>query len=365
MKKIFFTIIAIVAASYVTGLTLEVLAEGENSKLLRLANNGVLDSDWIPFLLTGDLYKVYNLFGITSIDEVNIPTFVQFADMLGEEIPPIAHANVALDVGILPIIIDNKNSLQNVVDKCIFHSPDDISPLCVICKLLDGAGNVVGKGLVSDVTMSYTGSTQLEIPITPVPVPQFPNTPQANDIQTVMGLQLTICDFNEGCTPGFWRTHSEFGPASFNAWPTTDFTTGQKYLEVFFDGIPNPAGFEIKVDNNMESNPTLFQAANAQGGNVNALARHSTAALLSASSDIVDYAFSVAEVIALVQAVDFSSNNSIENAKDIFELQNEMDCPIGSNSLGVLQNEFAEDEPEPEEEGDGGNGGKGGGKKDK
>jgi len=97
----------------------------------------------------------------------------------------------------------------------------------------------------------------------------------------------------------------------------------------------------------------------------------SFAALLSASSGIVTYAFTVEEVIALVQAVDFNNNGSIGNAQDTFELQNEMDCPIGSNSLGVLQNEFAEDEPEPEEEGNGGNGGKGGnggnngGKKDK
>jgi len=174
LKKIFFTIISIVAAAYVTGLTLEVLAEGENSKLQRLVQTGMLDSDWIPFLLTGDLNKVYNLFGITSLDEVYVPKFIQFADMLGEEIAPIEHVNVALDIGVLPIIIDNKDSLQNVVDKCLFHSPDDYSPLCVICKLLDGNGNIVGKGAVADQTMSYKSSTQLEIPITPEPVPQFP-----------------------------------------------------------------------------------------------------------------------------------------------------------------------------------------------
>lgn len=357
--KIVFWILIISVGGYIGGLGLEAVALGDDSKIQRLVNTGSFDSDWIPFLISGDLNKIYKLVDSASVQKLNMPKLIQVGELMATEIAPIEHANVAIDIGVVPAMVGNQPILQNVVDKCIFHSPDDYSPLCVICKLLDGDGNVVGKGVIADATMSYVGSTQLEIPIVSEPEPTNPNDLLANDVQDVMGMKLILCKFNEGCTPGFWKTHSEFGPASFNAWPTTDFTTGQKYLAVF--GL-DLGGFVFKVDGGT-ADPTLLQALNAQGGGLNALARHSTAALLSASSDIVDYALTVAEVIAFVQAVDFDDNNAIEVAKDFLALQNEMDCPIGANSLGVELNDFVEDESE--EEGDGNGGGKGGGKKNK
>ena len=47
-------------------------------------------------------------------------------------------------------------------------------------------------------------------------------------------------------------------------------------------------------------NPTLLEGLQADGGGINALARHAVAALLNASNPDVDSDFTVAQVIALV-----------------------------------------------------------------
>ncbi len=67
-----------------------------------------------------------------------------------------------------------------------------------------------------------------------------------------------------------------------------------------------------------DPNITLEKAARARGGGVNRLARHGTAALLSAAHPGVVYPLSVAEVIALVQAGDASTLTTF----------NELGCPL-------------------------------------
>ena len=341
-----FVLVAILG--YSTGLVVEVIAEGDDSKLQRLADTGQFDPSWIPFLLEADLYKFNNLKATASLEFLDLPKFVQIGEMQAEEKASIDHANVAFDIGVIKVIDEGQISLQNVVNMCIFHSPDEFDELCVVCQLLDDAGKIIGNGLVVE-QRPYIPSEQIEISIFSVPEPELPTDPLTNDVQEVEGVRLVICDIR-GCTPGFWKTHSELGPASFNAWPTTGFTTGQKYLTVF--GI-SPDGFKIKFERETKTDPTLFEAANAQGGMINALARHSVAALLNASSDLVVYPFTVAEVIAIVQAVDFSDDTSIESAKNLLEEANELSCPIGADSPGVLQNPEFEEEP-----GEGGKGGK-------
>jgi len=390
--KIALIFVLIAILGYGTGLVVEVIAEGDDSKLQRLADTGQFDPSWIPFLLNADLYKFNNLIGSLSLEFLDIPKFIQIGQLLVQEQAPIDHANVAFDIEVIKVIDEGKTSLQNVVSECIFHSPDDFTPLCIICKVLDAGGNVIGKGAITDPTMSYTGSTTIPIPLSPVPEPYLEMepeltmdyilhlekvdkmlqssvqtiegglpAPQTNDVQDVEGVRLILCEFNEGCTPGFWQTHSEFGPAHFNAWPTTGFMTGEFYLDVF--GIRTEgeaAGFEIKVEKEKFDDPTLFLATQAEGGYFNAFARHSTAALLNAGSDLVDYALTVPQVIALVQnlatAGDLTDRQAVEALKDFFEAQNELLCEIGADSIGVeLNPEFEE---EPEEEGGQGKGGK-------
>jgi len=342
----------IAVSAYGSGLVLEVIAQGDQSKLQTLADTGQFNPEWVPFLLKADLYKINILVDRASVEYRDFPKFVQSGMLLEDEGSSINTANLSIDIGINKVIIDNKKSLQNVANMCIFHSPEDFRPLCIICKLLDATGGtVLGEGIIVD--REYIGSTQEEIDIFPVlpagAPPLEPGDPLPNDVQEIMAIKLEMCEL-QGCTPGFWKTHSELGPASFDAWPTTDFITGEFYLTVF--GI-NPSGFEIKFDGGTVPNPTLIQALGAQGGLINAFVRHSTAALLSASSDLVTYPDTAAEVIAIVQGVDFTDDNDIEANKDFFAAQNEFGCPIGSTSPGVLQNLIIEEESG------------GGGKKDK
>jgi len=87
-----------------------------------------------------------------------------------------------------------------------------------------------------------------------------------------------------GCTPGYWKNHLE-------DWPPTGYSPADDFDTVFGVDLFSP-------------DITLNEAVRARGGGVKKLARHGTAALLSAAHPDVDYPFTVAEVIALVQAGD-------------------------------------------------------------
>jgi hypothetical protein len=71
---------------------------------------------------------------------------------------------------------------------------------------------------------------------------------------------------------------------------------------------------------------SLLDAVWLGGAGEFALARHAVAALLNASNPQVNYAYSVAQVIAMVQAA--YANGSFEATKDLFEVQNESYCPL-------------------------------------
>jgi hypothetical protein len=110
----------------------------------------------------------------------------------------------------------------------------------------------------------------------------------------------------EGCTPGFWRQDQHF-----DSWvgydPDDDF-------EVVF-------GVDASFDPH-----TLGDAVLLGGGGEYALARHAVAALLNAASPDVDYPYTEAEVIAMVQAA--YASGDFESAKDVFEAANEAFCPL-------------------------------------
>ena len=102
----------------------------------------------------------------------------------------------------------------------------------------------------------------------------------------------------QGCTPGYWKNHED-------AWPATGFALGDDFDSTFGVFLFNP-------------DITLFEAVWARGGRNNKLARHGTAALLSAAHPGVTYSYSVEEVIALVQ---------VGNAEALVEA-NEQFCPL-------------------------------------
>ncbi|WP_167546893.1 SdrD B-like domain-containing protein [Stieleria maiorica] len=121
----------------------------------------------------------------------------------------------------------------------------------------------------------------------------------------------------EGLTPGFWKTHSEFGPAPLKGWPDTGFSPLDSYNSVF--GVSDDSGL------------TLLSALGRGGGGLNALGRHATAALLNAANPNVDYAYTEAEVISLTQAAYASGDASvIEGTKNLFAIQNELGADLNT-----------------------------------
>lgn len=110
----------------------------------------------------------------------------------------------------------------------------------------------------------------------------------------------------EGCTPGYWKQAQHF-----DSW--VGFAPSDDFESVF--GVD--ASF---------SPDTLLDALGRNGGGENALARHAVAALLSASSGDVEYAFSEAEVIDLVQ--DAYASGDFETIKNILAAENERACPL-------------------------------------
>lgn len=108
-----------------------------------------------------------------------------------------------------------------------------------------------------------------------------------------------------GCTPGFWKQ-----PAHSDSW--IDHSPSDSYDAAF--GVTSSFG------------GTLQEALERGGGGEAALGRHAVAALLNAANPDVDYLYNVAEVMAIVQAA--YNSGEFEDAKDTFELQNELGCGL-------------------------------------
>lgn len=118
----------------------------------------------------------------------------------------------------------------------------------------------------------------------------------------------------EGCTPGFWKQsqHSQ-------AWIGTGYNPGDSFETVF--GVPATT---------FPGDPTLLQVLGQGGGGMNALGRHAVAGLLNAAASDVDYSFTTAQVIAMVQ--DAVASGDFETAKTALADENESGCPIDGKS---------------------------------
>ena len=112
----------------------------------------------------------------------------------------------------------------------------------------------------------------------------------------------------EGCTPGYWKQRHHF-----DSW-TAPYTANAMFTSVFANAFPGR---------------TLVQVLRLGGGGINALGRHTVAALLNAASPDVDYDMTVAEVISAFNAAYASGNATmIENQKNVFDMLNNQGCPL-------------------------------------
>jgi len=321
--KLAFIFVLAALLGYSSGLMIEAMGEGEQSKLHILANTGKFNQDWIPFFIDGELSKIQNLEQNAGFERLDIPKFVQIGHLYVDEYT-INSANVAFNIGIHNVDFNNKLSLQNVVDQCLFHSPKSFEPLCIICRLLNDAGEVVGRGIILDNEQSYEQSTTKVIDISPFPEPPNPNAPFRNDVQAVHGVEITICVIDEGCTPGFWKNNHAQWPSGFS--PST------KVIDAFM--IDDASQLQVLADAGF-TNLNLGQALELGGGGLNALLRHATAALLSQSTPGLAYPLSIPEIKQLVKDA-LEGNISFEDAKNILATANEAFCPLSaSESEGI------------------------------
>jgi hypothetical protein len=132
-----------------------------------------------------------------------------------------------------------------------------------------------------------------------VPCPEWPcGTPTPTPTPTPPRKE-------EGCTPGYWKQEQHL-----DSW-TAPYTPTTLFNDVFADAF---AGM------------TLVQVLELQGGGLDALGRHAVAALLSAASPEVDYAMSVADVIAAFDAT--YASGDYETLKNRLDVLNNQTCPL-------------------------------------
>lgn len=111
----------------------------------------------------------------------------------------------------------------------------------------------------------------------------------------------------DGCTPGFWRQAHHY-----------PYWVGYEPSDLFGD-----------VFENAFPGMTLGEVVWLGGGGLNALGRHTVAALLNASSPEVNYGMTPGEVIAAFNAV--FPGGDYEGLKDYFEGLNEQGCSVEKN----------------------------------
>jgi hypothetical protein len=140
---------------------------------------------------------------------------------------------------------------------------------------------------------------------TPSPTPTPTNTPSPTPTPTDPPVG------DQGCTPGFWKNNAKK-------------TGGDQWVNYSPDDLYKNDVFGVGPDG-----VTLLDAAGTGGGGANALLRHSTAALLNASSPNVAYAYTEGEIIAWVQAA-FASGD-FEPLKNKLDTANNAGCPLSNN----------------------------------
>ena len=119
-----------------------------------------------------------------------------------------------------------------------------------------------------------------------------------------------------GCTPGFWKNTRKHLPAWVGYAPVDQFSS------VF--------------ENDAFLGMTLKQVLKQGGGGLNALGRHTVAALLNGANWDINYGMSDAEVIAAFNEVYPGTKAEYTALKNEFADDNERGCPINGKTAPVL-----------------------------
>ena len=210
----------------------------------------------------------------------------------------------AIEPGIAGVKVD----LLCAGPDCVFGTADDI----VDCQTTDANGCYLFTGLPA-------GMCIVSVDPNSVPNKDPGKCPNPAPVDLQPGEVFLDADFcfvppptggGEGCTPGYWKQPHHFG---FWAPP---YTPGTPFADVFEDAFPNM---------------TLLDVLKNGGGGLDALGRHTVAALLNAASPLVSYNLTTGEVIDMFNAVYPGTKAEYNALKDIFENFNEQGCPLGNS----------------------------------
>lgn len=157
----------------------------------------------------------------------------------------------------------------------------------------------VGPGLIAGDFEVLAGASRGFPNLCPVDAPPPVDPPPAS------------ADGTMGCTPGYWRQKQHFG--NWGGYAPADL-----YASVFEDAFPGLV---------------LGDVVRMKGGDLNALGRHTVAALLNAASSEVDYGMTTQEVIDAFNAVYPGPDSGYEALKDKFAGMNERGCPLANARL--------------------------------
>lgn len=120
-----------------------------------------------------------------------------------------------------------------------------------------------------------------------------------------VGVTFQCVSGAQGCTPGFWKQTQHF-----DNWPA-DYSPSQPFASVFEDAFPGK---------------TLLEVMQTGGGGLEALGRHTVAALLNTATLGSSYGLLPSDVIAMFNGA--ISSGAYESLKDFFEDLNQHGCPF-------------------------------------
>ncbi len=236
-------------------------------------------------------------------------------------------------IGGVEVRLSGTDDLGNVVNAVFFTNPDGSYSFTglrpgtyAVTEFVQPAGKLDGKDTAGNTPGSVAGNEVISNIVLGAAQSSVNNNfgelrPVGIDIEKFVQGCFVVPggDGGEGLTPGFWKTHSEFGPAPLSGWPETGYSPTQSYEAIF--GV------------NVTGAPSLLDALGTNGGGESALLRHSAAALLNAANPNVDYAFTAAEVISMTQAA-LANPATIEATKDLFATQNELGADLSTPAGG-------------------------------
>lgn len=163
-----------------------------------------------------------------------------------------------------------------------------------------------------------TVNLEFEVPagVTQVEVQAFSEDPEFTGLDPAsfkwLTAALSVADRQggQGCTPGYWKQ-----PNHFADW-TAPYSPDDLFADYFEDAFPGR---------------TLHDVVKKGGGGLDALGRHTVAALLNAANAEVGYDLTAQEVIDAFNAVHPGSKRDYETLKNEFERFNEQGCPLNNS----------------------------------